>query len=253
MNSGVAGQTTWTTRDKTPVDRSFDPVPEGDYIGTINAEKMDIRRNKEDPESVPRAGGMFVTLEELTDAQGTPRRVYVDLFCSLKPIKKKDGTFMESMAEKSDGLLGLLKNGLGEDVDFDQPGAVLTWKSAGKNSNAPYLNPKHVIEVMKGFNGRRIGLHVEIEPAKGGYKAKNRVTRWYIPEGEEAGPTEYTGEDDGNPAEEPVEQEYEANGAEEGAMQEEVVEAPPPKIPPARKPAPAPARKPLPKHAAKKR
>lgn len=218
----------------------FEPIPRGIYNMVLKTKGAEIRK-KDEPGKAARIN-IRLTSTDQTDEQGRPLSCFHEFHLGLK--KGKDGSVMP---EKADGLLGLA-TALGEELPDI---ALVQMKDVG-GGTFMQLSAIAVQKWLQGVDGQEVTVEIDIEPAKGEYRARNRVISFANINGE-------TAEESGESSQEAVEEEA-AEEVTEEVQEEEVTEyveeeeelAPPPKKAAPKKATPAPVNKPAPKPAAKK-
>lgn len=208
--------------------QKFEPIPRGIYTMVLKTKGAEIRK-KDEPGKAARINIKLVTSDQ-TDEQGRPLSCFHEFHLGLK--KGKDGSVMP---ERAEGLLGLAV-ALGEEL----PNIPLVQMKDVGGGTFQQLSAIAVQKWLQGVDGQEVVVEIDIEPAKGEYKARNRVISFANVNGESTESSEEVTEE---AVEEEVSEEPSEETGEEEVTEfvEEEEELTPP--PAKKKAAPAPVKK----------
>lgn len=211
------GQKTFSSSGRKVVKLEFKPLPPGEYELKLNAKTLEIK-TAAGPGKLPYINASVEALGTGGDS-GKNRRVYHRFFLDTTP-SKKDGV---SMVERGAGLVAFARAG-GVELDGIPVVAKTKINDDGSSEEHEILDPKAVLEFLKGLDGSVISAKVKVTPADGNYGPKNEIE--YFIEGE---PADSSDDEDEDEDEEDGESEDEEVEDEDGDDEDEDEEVPAPK------------------------
>ncbi len=170
----ATGETTWSSKGKTPVKFEFEPLPANNYEGRIVASKTELQ-GAQGPGNLPYINVAIEVLNSATKEGGKNRYVFQMFWLSLK--KGKDGV---SSPERASNIVGLARAYGEETPDFN----IVTMEGNIKDKEGnvtgtemhDLLEPRAVLQWLKDHDGQVFKFHSKIET----YKDKKKATVDYF-------------------------------------------------------------------------
>lgn len=170
----TTGEKTFSTTGREVKTVTFKPIPAGNYDLTLNADATIAKADK--PDAIPYINVSFTAGGTAESEGGKDKRVFHRFFIGLAP--GKDGVIN---MDRENGLTALAQ-ALNTQIEGME---VITREAENSNGEAvtlEYLNPKQVVEWLKGFNGAVVKGRIKVEKGTGGYSDKSVVQKFLLGE-----------------------------------------------------------------------
>lgn len=170
----TTGERTFNTSSQTVVSPKAQLIPAGTYESNIAA-GADIGCAKR-PDAIPYVNLSFEVQGTATKEGGKNRRVFHRLLLGLKP--GKDGVLNPN---RSNGVTAMAK-ALGTELEGIEIVEREVTDESGQTVRQEFLNPKQVVEWVKGFEGSSLKIKVKVQKGTAEYPDdKNEVAAFQLP------------------------------------------------------------------------
>lgn len=170
----TTGERTFNTSSQTVVSPKAQLIPAGSYDSTV-ASGADIGCAKRS-DAIPYVNVSFEVQGTATKEGGKNRRVFHRLLLGLKP--GKDGVLNPN---RSNGVTAMAK-ALGTELEGIEIVEREVTDESGNTVKQEYLNPRQVLEWVKGFEGSSLKTRIKVQKGTAEYPDdKNEVAAFMLP------------------------------------------------------------------------
>lgn len=166
----TTGERTFSTTGRTVVAPKTTLIPPGNYTLKVGSDASIGQSDK--PGSVPYINLSFEVDGTATAEGGKNRRVFHRFFIGLK--EGRDGVV------NMDRENGLVAFALALNTQLE--GVEIISRTEEDGSTTDYLNPRQLVEWIKGFSGQELKGRIKTEKGTGGYSDKSVVGKFLLNE-----------------------------------------------------------------------
>ena len=170
----TTGEKTFSTAGREVKTVTFKPINPGNYSLKLGSDVSIAKADK--PDAVPYVGLSFEVEGTAESEGGKNKRVFHRLFIGMKP--GKDGVINMDRENQLTALASALNTQI-EGVEIITRDAT---DADGNSVTLEYLNPKQVVEFLKGFAGTEVKGRIKTEKGTGGYGDKSVVQKFLLSE-----------------------------------------------------------------------
>lgn len=170
----TTGEKTFSTAGREVKTISFKPINPGTYTLKLGSDVSIAKADK--PDAVPYINLSFEVEGTAESEGGKNKRVFHRLFIGMKP--GKDGVINMDRENQLTALTTALKTEL-EGIEIVEREAQ---NEDGESVSLEYLNPKQIVEFLKGFVGCEVKGRIKTEKGTGGYGDKSVVQKFLLSE-----------------------------------------------------------------------
>lgn len=163
----TTGDRTFSTKGRTVAKNTFTLIPAGTYQ-MILGDAADIGK-ADRPDAVPYVNISFEVEGTALKEGGKNRRAFHRLLLGLK--EGKDGVMN---MDRPSGLTALAE-ALGTEIEGLEIVTQEATDADGNSVTLEYLNPRQVVEWVKGFAGSQVKGRIKVQKGSGDYGDKNEV------------------------------------------------------------------------------
>lgn len=173
------GESRWNPKDRQVVQNEFPTAPTNDYVLRAKANKWMIGC-KDETGAIPYVHGQVELLGTAKEEGGKNISMLLPFYLTLTP-RKEDGKPAVDLAGGLTDLCQKLKAEVPDTV------IVKTFPGTDERGQCEALDAKAVQTFLNGLGEFVIKAHVKLNPAKGGWPAKNQVQYFIEDEGNAVG------------------------------------------------------------------
>lgn len=172
----TTGERTFSTQGRKVQTNTNTLIPAGTYGITFDATGIEIAKSDKRPDAVPYINVRFRVNGTATKEGGKDRVVFHRFLLGLK--EGKDGV---ANVDRESGIVAFSKA-----IKSEMEGVEITTQQAtdadGNEVTLEYLNPKQVVEYLKGFDGTELKGRIKVQKGTEGYSDKNEVAKFLLAE-----------------------------------------------------------------------
>lgn len=168
----TTGERTFSTKGRTVAKNTFSLIPAGTYP-LILSDAADIGK-ADRPDAIPYVNVSFEAEGTAQKEGGKNRRVFHRLLLGLNA--GKDGVLN---MDREAGLTALA-TALGTEVEGVEIVTQNVVDSDGNEKVIEYLNPRQIVEWVKGFGGAQVKGRIKVQKGSGDYGDKNEIAAFML-------------------------------------------------------------------------
>lgn len=170
----TTGEKTFSTAGREVKTVTFKPITPGNYNLTLNSDASIAKADR--PDAIPYINVSFTAEGTAESEGGKDKRVFHRFYIGMAP--GKDGVVN---MDRENGLTALAL-ALGTQIEGCEIVTREAQDADGNSVTLEYLNPKQVVEWIKGFAGTSVKGRIKTEKGTGNYADKSVVQKFLLPE-----------------------------------------------------------------------